>query len=131
LADRVNWAIKKIREERTTLNQPTYIVIDAIRNPLEALFFQDRYASFFLVAVSSPESDRQSRLRELKYSESDIASIDRIEYTPKDLHKTDFFSVQDIQACLQRADLYISNPNVSAEVNKFQDLANQLLRFGT
>lgn len=129
LADRVNWVIKKIREARTKVNQPTYIVIDAIRNPLEALFFQDRYASFFLVAVSSPESDRQSRLRELKYSETDIASIDRIEYTPKDLHKTDFFSVQDIQACLQRADLYISNPNVSAEVTKFQELANQLLRF--
>lgn len=129
LADRVNWVIKKIREERTKINQPTYIVIDAIRNPLEALFFQDQYASFFLVAVSAPESDRQLRLRRLKYSESDIASIDRIEYTPNDLHKTDFFSVQDIQACLQRADLYISNPNVIAEVNKFQDLANQLLRF--
>jgi deoxycytidylate deaminase/dephospho-CoA kinase len=129
LADRVKWIINKIREERAKLNQPTYIVIDAIRNPLEALFFQDQYTSFFLVAVSAPESDRQSRLRQLKYSESDIASIDRIEYTPNDLHKTDFFSVQDIQACLQRADLYISNPNVTAEVNKFQDLANQLLRF--
>jgi hypothetical protein len=68
LADRVNWVIKKIREARTKVNQPTYIVIDAIRNPLEALFFQDRYASFFLVAVSSPESDRKARLRQLKYS---------------------------------------------------------------
>lgn len=129
LAERVKWVVNKIREERAKLNEPTYIVIDAIRNPLEALFFQDQYTSFFLVAVSAPESDRQSRLRQLKYSESDIASIDRIEYTPNDLHKTDFFSVQDIQACLQRADLYISNPNVKAEVNKFQDLANQLLRF--
>ncbi len=43
--------------------------------------------------------------------------------------EAEFYSVQDIQACLQRADLYVSNPNVTAKVNEFQDLANQLLRF--
>jgi deoxycytidylate deaminase/dephospho-CoA kinase len=129
LAERVNTVIKKIREERQNKNQRTFIVVDAIRNPLEALFFQDRYASFFLVAVSAPEPERQARLRAQKYSEPDVASIDSIEYTPHDLDETEFYSVQDIQACLQRADLYISNPNVPAKVNEFQDLANQLLRF--
>jgi deoxycytidylate deaminase len=129
LAERVNAVIKQIREERQGKGQQTFIVVDAIRNPLEALFFQDRYSSFFLMAVSAPESDRQSRLRELKYSETDIASIDHIEYTSHDLDETEFYSVQDIQACLQRADLYISNPNVTAKVNEFQDLANQLIRF--
>lgn len=129
LAERVNSVIKQVHEERKACNQRTFIVVDAIRNPLEALFFQDRYSSFFLVAVSAPEPDRQSRLRAQKYSEADIESIDRIEYTPHELDETDFYSVQDIQACLQRADLYISNPNVAAKVNEFQDLANQLLRF--
>ena len=129
LAERVNSVIKQVHEERQAHNQRTFIVVDAIRNPLEALFFQDRYSSFFLVAVSAPEPDRQARLRAQKYSETDIESIDSIEYTPHDLDETDFYSVQDIQACLQRADLYISNPNVAAKVNEFQDLANQLLRF--
>lgn len=129
LAERINSVLKKIHEQRQARGESTFIVIDAIRNPLEALFFQDRYASFFLLAVSAPEDDRQARLRALNYSESDIASIDRVEYTPHDLDETDFYSVQDIQACLQRADLYVSNPNVTAKVNEFQDLANQLIQF--
>jgi deoxycytidylate deaminase/dephospho-CoA kinase len=129
LAERINSVIVKIHEERQARSQRTFIVVDAIRNPLEALFFQDRHSSFFLLAVSAPEPDRQARLRAQKYSESDITSIDNIEYTPHDLDETEFYSVQDIQACLQRADLYINNPNVTAKVNEFQELANQLLRF--
>lgn len=129
LAERVNDVIKKIHEERRAEQKRTFIVVDAIRNPLEALFFQDRYSSFYLVAISAPELNRQARLREKKYSEADIASIDGIEYTSHDLDKIDFYSVQDIQACLQRADLYINNPNVTAKVNEFQHLANQLIRF--
>ncbi|MBF6650210.1 deoxycytidylate deaminase [Methylobacter sp. BlB1] len=129
LAERMNSVIKQIHTQQKKNGEKTFIVIDAIRNPLEAIFFQDRYASFFLVAVSAPEKDRINRLRQLKYSEEDIASIDKIEYTPHDLDEPDFYSVQDIQACLQRADLYISNPNVTSKVNEFQGLANQLIRF--
>lgn len=129
LAERINSVIKRIHEERHRRQEPTYIVVDAIRNPLEALFFQDRYASFYLLAVSAPEDHRQSRLRALRYSEADIASIDKVEYTAHDLDDTEFYSVQDIQACLQRADLYVSNPNVSSKVSEFQELANQLIKF--
>lgn len=129
LAERINLVIKQIHDERQARRERTFIVVDAIRNPLEALFFQDRYSSFFLMAISAPEQDRQARLRAQKYSEADIASIDGTEYKSHDLDKTDFYSVQDIQACLQRADLYVSNPNVPSKVNEFQELANQLLRF--
>ena len=129
LAGRINEVIKLIHLQRGKAGLKTYIVVDAIRNPLEALFFQDRYSSFYLMAISAPESDRQARLRKLKYSEADISSIDKIEYTLKDLDDTEYYSVQDIQACLQRADLYVSNPNVSTLVSEFQDLSNQLIRF--
>lgn len=129
LAERIDDVIKKIRDERKEQGAETFIVIDALRNPLEAIFFQDRYSSFFLMAITAPELDRKTRLRSLKYSESDIDSIDKVEYTPHDLDETDFYSVQDIQACLQRSDLYVSNPNVTSRVNEFQELANQLIRF--
>lgn len=129
LAERMNLVIKQIHAQQQIKGEKTFIVIDAIRNPLEAIFFQDRYASFFLAAVSAPEKDRINRLRRLKYSEEDIASIDMIEYTPHDLDEPDFYSVQDIQACLQRADLYVSNPDVMSKVNEFQELANQLIQF--
>lgn len=129
LAERINEIVKQIHEHQQSIGEKTFIVIDAIRNPLEAIFFQDRYSSFFLAAVSAPEKDRIGRLRNLRYSEEDILSIDKIEYTPHDLDEPDFYSVQDIQACLQRAELYISNPNVTSKVNEFQELANQLIRF--
>ena len=129
LAERINEVIKDIHNQRKKTNQNTYIVVDAIRNPLEALFFQDRYASFYLMAISAPEPDRQSRLRKLKYSEEDILLIDKIEYKSKDLDDTEYYSVQDIQTCLQRADLYVSNPNVTTLVSEFQELSNQLIRF--
>lgn len=129
IAERINSVVKQVHEFQQQQRKKTFIVIDAIRNPLEAIFFQDRYASFFLVAVSAPETHRVRRLREQRYSEEDIASLDKTEYTPHDLDEPDFYSVQDIQACLQRADLYISNPDVMSEVNRFQTLANQLIRF--
>jgi deoxycytidylate deaminase/dephospho-CoA kinase len=129
LAERIDEIIKLIHQQQKRAGKKTYVVVDAIRNPLEALFFQDRYASFYLVAISTPESDRQARLRKLKYSEADIASIDANEYTARDLDDVESYSVQDIQACLQRADLYISNPNVSNIVSEFQELSNQIIRF--
>jgi len=129
LAERINEIIKIIHAQRQSLGQHTYIVVDAIRNPLEALFFQDRYAAFYLLAVSAPEDDRLIRLRDLNYSDKDIASIDAIEYTAHELDDAAFYSVQDIQACLQRADLYLSNPNVTSRVSEFQTLANQLIKF--
>ncbi|WP_395452724.1 hypothetical protein [Acidovorax delafieldii] len=129
LAERIFEIIEQIHKIQKALGSKTFIVIDALRSPLEAIFFQDRYSSFFLVAISAPEKDRIGRLHRLRYSGDDIASIDKIEYTPHDLDEPDFYSVQDIQACLQRSDLYISNPDVTSKVNEYQDLANQLIRF--
>lgn len=129
LAERINGVVSQIHASQRSKGEKTFIVIDAIRNPLEAIYFQDRHSSFFLAAVSAPEKERVDRLRKLRYSEEDISSLDTTEYTPHDLDEPDFYSVQDIQACLQRADLYISNPDVKSEVNKYQELANQLIRF--
>ena len=58
LASKINEIIKKIRKENKENKQKTQIVIDAIRSPLEAIFFQERYAAFFLVAVSCSDLDR-------------------------------------------------------------------------
>lgn len=129
IAERIHRIITRILEERKKHGLKTFIVIDAIRSPLEAIYFQGRFACFFLLAVSAPDADRIGRLRSLNYSEHDIKSIDMVEYTTHDFQDADFYSVQDIQACLQRADLYVSNPNIDAKVNQFQGLANQLIKF--
>ncbi|MEH6459843.1 hypothetical protein [Chitinimonas sp. JJ19] len=107
----------------------SYFVIDALRNPFEALFFQDRYTSFFFVAISCSEQDRQSRLNKYGYSLKDIETLDRNEYKPANIDNESAYAIQDIQSCLQKADLYLSNPNIACKVDEFQWLANQLITF--
>ncbi|SEJ24522.1 hypothetical protein [Nitrosomonas eutropha] len=131
LAQKINSVLKIMRRCQKALEKETFIVIDAIRNPLEAIFFQDRYAAFFLMAVSAPDDQRRGRLRKLKFSEEEIEKLDKIEYEPHDLNEPEFFTVQDIQGCLQHADLYVSNPDAKSAADQFSALASQVLKFVT
>lgn len=129
LAKKINDIAKSIHKENQENGRRTFIVIDAIRSPLEAIFFQDRYASFYLMAVSCVDDQRKERLRLLGYSNIQIQKIDEQESEEQSLKKSDFFTVQDIPSCLQRADIYLSNPNADSEVEKFTLLANRILTF--
>jgi deoxycytidylate deaminase/dephospho-CoA kinase len=131
IAKNINDAIKSIRKSNQFLKQSTRIIIDAIRNPLEALFFQERYSSFYLVAISCPDVQRKERLRKIGYNESDIDSIDAQEYQAKDIDDKNAYSIQDIQSCLQRSDIYIHNPDEKNKVTEFKQIANQIIRFIT
>ncbi|WUR11111.1 hypothetical protein E7V67_015435 [[Empedobacter] haloabium] len=128
LAEKINAILKIIISANKSLKRSTLVVIDAIRSPLEAIFFQDRYAAFYLAAVSCPNDERIKRLHSLGLSVDQIAAIDSEEYSSRDLDNPETYSVQDIQACLQRADVYISNHDVPNKVSEFQGLANQLIR---
>lgn len=129
LAEKINHIIKTIVHSNKKMQKNTLIVIDAIRSPLEAIFFQDRYAAFYLAAVACPDDERKQRLHRLGYSDEDVAKIDKEEYITRDLNKTTTYSVQDLQACIQRADIYISNPNELNNVSQFKNLASQIIRF--
>jgi deoxycytidylate deaminase/dephospho-CoA kinase len=129
LAEKINKIIKRIVHSNKSINKSTLIVIDAIRSNLEAMFFQDRYAAFYLTAVSCPDIERKQRLYKLKFSDDDVKSIDKQEYVTRDLKNITTYSVQDIQACIQRADIYISNPDQNNEVSKYSNLSNQIIRF--
>lgn len=129
IAVKINDDIKLIRKSNQFLNQSTLIVIDAIRNPFEALFFQERYSSFYLVAISCPDSQRKERLRKIGFNEPDIHSIDAQEHQAKDIDDKIAYSIQDIQSCLQRSDIYIHNPDEKNKVTEFKKLANQIIMF--
>jgi deoxycytidylate deaminase len=129
LAEKVNTIVKQIIKVNKDRRTSTLLVIDAIRSPLEAIFFQDRYATFYLAAVSCGDAERKQRLFKLGYSAIDVDAIDAEEYQSRDLDDATTFSVQDIQGCLQRADLYISNPEETHHVSRFTSLADQIIRF--
>lgn len=108
IAKRANDFIKAVQAHNKEKSNPTFICLDAIRNPYEATFFQDRYSSFYLVAVSTDDEERVKRLGE-KLSREQIKALDNKEY-PKKLKDDKKFTNQDIGACVQLADIYLYNP---------------------
>lgn len=129
LAERINSIIKILKNANRNIKKSTFLAIDAIRNPFEALYFQERYAAFYLVAISCTNEQRVSRLHALGYAKPDITRLDEEEYSSRNVIKPDTYSAQDIQACLQRADIYINNENSARETEKYHSLANQIIRF--
>lgn len=128
LAERINTIIKTIRKAREE-GDKTFIVIDAIRNPFEAIYFQDRYSSFYLMAVSCDDDERKRRLRSIGYTDAEIKVVDNEEYGKLDATDQKAYVKQDIKACLQRADLHVSNPDSGNMVSNYNSLADQLLTF--
>lgn len=112
------------RLDRHSDRKRTCIVVDAIRNPFEALYFSERFANFYLVAVNTENETRRSRLLHLKFSPAQIAELDDKEYPERADPLTGYaqFVSQNIQACLQAADIFVHNPGIAAD-GKREDLA--------
>ena len=98
----------------------TRVCIDALRNSAEIQYFRDRYRASYAVAVSTEDKDRKNRL---ELNKKEIKSLDEIEY-PDD---NQVFYHQNIQACLQIADIYIYNPDVTD--HKYFSLSEQILKY--
>jgi dCMP deaminase len=103
----VNKLIKVIR----TKNDRAFVTIDAIRNPFEAYFFHQRYSGFYLLSINTPNEERLSHLREShKFSEDQIKALDEKEY-PAKLSGKDIYISQNIQKCIEIADIHLNNPD--------------------
>lgn len=112
------------REHKKKDKNNLFVVIDAIRNPYEAEYFKQRHSHFYLVSVNTPNSERLRHLREShKFSDSQIDKLDLKEY-PKKTSGKEMFIAQNIQKCIELADIHLNNPTRE----KFSDneLANQL-----
>ncbi|MGZ4968593.1 MAG: anti-phage dCTP deaminase [Methylobacter sp.] len=129
LAEKINSVIKELKDANKACRKSTFLVIDAIRNPLEALYFQDRYAAFYLVAISCCNRQRIARLHDIGYTTDDIKKLDDEEYASRNIKEEETYFAQDIQACLQRAEIYINNEDSPRRTEFFHELANQLIKF--
>lgn len=110
LAQRVNSFIKQLRRRQKTTGGRVLVCIDAIRNSFEASFFRERYSAFYLVSVATDEVERRRRLRANGYPDATIDQIDAKE-CPKKLSDVEFFYSQNIQKCVEMADIHIYNPH--------------------
>lgn len=104
IASLINKLIKVLREYKKGR-----IIIDSIRNSLEAMFFKERYAAFYLIAINSEDNYRFDRLASVGLNRSEIEELDNKEYSSKK-GGSKFFA-QDIKTRIQISDIYIHNPN--------------------
>lgn len=124
LARRANDFIKAVRESQRLKKESTLICIDAIRNPYEATYFQDRYSAFYLMAIDTEDEERKRRIAEM--NKSQILSLDAMEY-PNKLKDEKKFNQQNIAACFEISDIHVYNPKTS--INKNYYLTKQLIKY--
>ena len=115
--DKIFTLAEKIKEcveiyEKDTQTNETYIVIDCLRNPFEALYFREIYSAFYLMALNTPDNQRVGRLhRKLNLTDLEIFQLDEKEYNGKKQGEQLFVS-QNIQNCYDIADIHIHNPQI-------------------
>lgn len=136
LPARVSQIAVAIRQLNARRGNRTCIAIDALRNPFEIQYYRDRFASFCLIAVTTDDDHRESRLRargHLNLNDADVKKLDAKEYPSenKPLAGYDQFVSQNIQACLEKADIFVHNPGIYKEgqVPALSFLTQQLVRF--
>jgi deoxycytidylate deaminase len=133
LPDRVGALIELIRAVQQQQGERTYVVIDALRNPFELLYFRERFASFYVVAIATENEDREKRLSYLGFSPSQISDLDNKEYPENNrlLSGYEAFTSQNIQSCLEKADIYVRNRGAVPPIHQpdLNDLTAQLVRY--
>lgn len=130
ISERINQFIKIIKSYNDTyLKQPTYIVIDAFRNPFEIMYFKERYSGFYLIAVNADEEHIKDRLyKNLDMSKNEIEEQSKKENPSDSLESLNNFISQNIQACIQKADIHIANNGLSSN-NNHHELYGQLIKY--
>ncbi|MCR5152559.1 MAG: hypothetical protein K6A98_05335 [Prevotella sp.] len=130
LSRKINQVVKMLRDYNDfseTGKKPTYVVIDALRNPYEVLYFRERYSSFYLMSVTTDEKVRKENLHNQQYTKAAIESMDAMENPEKEKDMEPAFYEQDIAKCVGLSDIFISHDGTPEKRNK--DLKVQLIRF--
>ncbi|MGR0306891.1 deoxycytidylate deaminase [Acinetobacter beijerinckii] len=106
----INRAIKYAHYVNKENKKKCFIVIDAIRNPYEIFYLRERYSDFHVTAINTSNENRLRHLKtSRKFTDDQIKALDQKEY-PKALVGQDRFISQNIQRCIELADIHINNP---------------------
>lgn len=128
--------IVKLARQRNRLKNEknNYFVIDALRHPFEIRYLRERISPFYAMAVTTDDFDRKIRLLQNNFTATEITKLDEKEYPSeiKDQKRRpsgySAFVSQDIQACLEISDVYISNLG-KPEAKDTRKAANQVVRY--
>lgn len=131
VSETINRLIKALKMRD---HNDVHVVIDALRNSIELLFFKERYSAFYMFAVNS--QNRRANIRnsihtvvnkgKLKNVIEEILSIDNEEYHSDHLKIGNYFS-PDLQNCIQKCDIHLDNRKETKQ--EVFTLETQLLKF--
>jgi deoxycytidylate deaminase len=127
LAEMINKIIKLLRALNNSEGKPTLIMIDALRNPYEILYFRERYSSFYLMSVNTTEQIRKDNLHKLDYKDTDIKILDEKEHPTKSKDIESSFYSQDIERCVELSDILVVHNGQQVEENF--DLKKQIITY--
>lgn len=130
IAEIINFLIKGSR--RANPNIPTRIVIDSLRNPLEVMYFKERYSAFYMFSINRDEIERDKKIEEIYNNDTCdlIKDIDKEEYESG----RGEFNRQDVMNCIQKSDVHINYNNLSIatyladQKNIFDPINSQILK---
>jgi dCMP deaminase len=131
IAKCINKFIKifKAFNDEQTPRKPTLIVIDAIRNSLESMFFKERYSAFYLLAINANDEDIEDRLlQDTHMTREDIKQQSKKEHQEKTLKSLENFVSQNIQDCISKSDIYLVN-NGKYNSENFLELHGQIIKY--
>ena len=128
IVEYINYFIKIIRKYNGK-KRPTYIAIDAIRNPMESLYLKERYSAYYLASISANDDDIKDRLEKSLYmDENSIKKQSKKESKAKLLKNLENFISQNIQTCIEKSDIFIAN-NGKYDNQNFKELYGQLIKY--
>lgn len=129
LSKRINLIIKILREKVKLNNNDNkvLVVIDAFRNPYEAIYFKERYSAFYLFSVNSTQNDRMKRLEESGLTRQQIENIDNTENAKVINDAKDVFYNQNIEKCIEISDVYLYNP--TNKYRTYKIINEQIIRY--
>ena len=125
LARKINQIIKALRTYNKKTGTHTLIVIDALRNPFEILYFRERYAAFYLMAVHTDEKIRHNTLYQKGYRNDEIEKLDKVEDSKKLFR--DSYEKIDLDKCIELADIHITHENSDGMSDR--NLVNQIFTY--
>lgn len=123
------------------------VVIDSIRNSMEALFFKERYSAFYLVAVHDEKNPEEHLRKKLESQCADFNDADeKKEYIDEQLEKVlklgeieskgkevekGMFASPNVSQCIADSEIHISNINDGCNENVpwFYSMAEQWMKY--
>lgn len=126
LAQRMNSFVKILRERQKNCGGNVFVCIDSLRNSFEVTYFRERYAAFYLVALSTDEEERRRRLRaKFDFGDETIKGIDDKE-SPSSIKGEKYYYSQNVPKCIEMADIHLENLRDEIALEK---LKMQLIRY--